>query len=176
MTIITISREADSQVFPPCKGMNCGCTDGRSHSLECQAEHAAAIAGGRVVKDEPQAQAVEPEVVAQIVRNQAGQVRITDANGVAFDVSKHIGESFITLQSHREAMTAVLRHKEDWKSSCVSLQKQRNALQEDLAKKDAALKACVTAIQNYRKPMRLRTAQEEDAAGEALAKAQEALK
>ena len=29
-----------------CKGMNCGATDGRSHSLECHAEHAAAIAGG----------------------------------------------------------------------------------------------------------------------------------
>lgn len=35
---------------PPCKGMNCGATDGSSHSLECQAEHAAAIAGGRFAK------------------------------------------------------------------------------------------------------------------------------
>ena len=34
----------------PCKGMNCGCTDGVNHSVECQAEHAAAIAGGRFVK------------------------------------------------------------------------------------------------------------------------------
>ena len=33
-----------------CKGMNCGCTDGVSHSLECQAEHSAAIAGGSFVK------------------------------------------------------------------------------------------------------------------------------
>ena len=24
---------------PPCKGTNCGCTDGRSHSLECVAEY-----------------------------------------------------------------------------------------------------------------------------------------
>lgn len=32
--------------LPACKGMNCGATDGRSHSLECHAEHAAAIAGG----------------------------------------------------------------------------------------------------------------------------------
>lgn len=29
-----------------CKGMNCGCTDGVSHSVECRAEHAAAVAGG----------------------------------------------------------------------------------------------------------------------------------
>ena len=36
--------------YSPCAGMNCGCTDGFSHSLECQAEHAAAIAGGRFVK------------------------------------------------------------------------------------------------------------------------------
>lgn len=34
------------QAVKPCKGMNCGCTDGRSHSLECLAELAAAIAGG----------------------------------------------------------------------------------------------------------------------------------
>jgi hypothetical protein len=31
--------------------MNCGCTDGESHSLECHAEHAAAIAGGVFVKE-----------------------------------------------------------------------------------------------------------------------------
>ncbi len=36
--------------YPPCKGMNCGCTDGVNHSPECQAEHAATIAGGRFVK------------------------------------------------------------------------------------------------------------------------------
>jgi hypothetical protein len=33
-----------------CKGMNCGSTDGVNHSLECHAEHAAAIAGGRFKK------------------------------------------------------------------------------------------------------------------------------
>ena len=37
----------------PCAGMNCGATDGVSHSPECCAEHAAALAGGRFVKDEP---------------------------------------------------------------------------------------------------------------------------
>ena len=35
----------------PCKGMNCGITrTDQEHSLECQAEHAAAIAGGAFVK------------------------------------------------------------------------------------------------------------------------------
>jgi hypothetical protein len=37
------------QAAKPCNGMNCGCIDGRSHSLECHAEHAAAIAGGMFV-------------------------------------------------------------------------------------------------------------------------------
>jgi hypothetical protein len=40
---------AESVTTPPCKGMNCGAIDGRSHSLECHAEHSAAIAGGRFV-------------------------------------------------------------------------------------------------------------------------------
>lgn len=35
--------------YPPCKGLNCGATDGVSHSAECQAEHAAAVAGGTFV-------------------------------------------------------------------------------------------------------------------------------
>jgi hypothetical protein len=39
------------QAVKPCKGMNCGCTDGRSHSLECLAELAAAIAGGVFVQE-----------------------------------------------------------------------------------------------------------------------------
>jgi hypothetical protein len=36
--------------YPPCTGMNCGATDGVSHSPECRAEHAAAAAGGKFVK------------------------------------------------------------------------------------------------------------------------------
>jgi hypothetical protein len=51
------AEQAQPVVTAPCKGMNCGCTDGLSHSLECQAEHAAAIAGGVFVKAE-QAQPV----------------------------------------------------------------------------------------------------------------------
>lgn len=42
----------------PCKGMNCGTTTGTDHSLECQAEHAAAIAGDRFVKPLTTAQAI----------------------------------------------------------------------------------------------------------------------
>jgi hypothetical protein len=42
-------EQAEPVTTPPCKGINCGATDGRSHSLECHAQHAAAIAGGRFV-------------------------------------------------------------------------------------------------------------------------------
>lgn len=35
----------------PCKGRNCGCTDGYNHSPECEAEYAAVLAGGRFVKE-----------------------------------------------------------------------------------------------------------------------------
>jgi hypothetical protein len=33
------------RTYPACKGKNCGCTDGRSHSSECLAEHEACISG-----------------------------------------------------------------------------------------------------------------------------------
>lgn len=50
-----------------CKGMNCGCTDGVSHSLECQAEHAACIAGGVFVKAaKPETQVERSELIAQL--------------------------------------------------------------------------------------------------------------
>ena len=42
-------KQKTIQTVKACKGMNCGCTDGRSHSLECLAELAAAIAGGMFV-------------------------------------------------------------------------------------------------------------------------------
>lgn len=54
-----------SSAIQKCKGMNCGATDGRAHSPECEAEHAAAIAGGRFVKEAP---SVEPD--AWMVRQQ----------------------------------------------------------------------------------------------------------
>ena len=44
-------KQKTIQAVKPCKGMNCGCTDGRSHSLECLAELAAAIAGGVFVQE-----------------------------------------------------------------------------------------------------------------------------
>jgi hypothetical protein len=44
----------DHFLLPRCTGMNCGATDA-NHSPECRAEHAAAIAGGRFVKDEKRA-------------------------------------------------------------------------------------------------------------------------
>ena len=32
-------RLAEAHQYPACKGTNCGCTDGVSHSPECHAEH-----------------------------------------------------------------------------------------------------------------------------------------
>jgi hypothetical protein len=47
-----------TRTHAPCKGMNCGITStDQEHSLECQAEHAAAIAGGAFMK-QAQAEAV----------------------------------------------------------------------------------------------------------------------
>lgn len=40
-------------VHKPCKGMNCTSTDGTGHSLECEAEHSAAIAGGVFLQSGP---------------------------------------------------------------------------------------------------------------------------
>ncbi len=34
-----------AEPYPACKGRNCGCTDGRSHSPECQQDHDDAAAG-----------------------------------------------------------------------------------------------------------------------------------
>lgn len=50
-----------------CKGMNCGCTDGVSHSLECHAEHAAFIAGGVFVKSEQPATNKPHPMTAQVL-------------------------------------------------------------------------------------------------------------
>lgn len=52
-------------VVRKCKGLNCTSTDGRNHSLECEAQHAAAIAGGVFVKQDYAA--LELRVVAQAV-------------------------------------------------------------------------------------------------------------
>jgi len=35
----------EARIYPVCQGSNCGCTDGLSHSVECQREHDAAIDG-----------------------------------------------------------------------------------------------------------------------------------
>lgn len=92
---------------------------------------------------EPQAQAAEPEVVAQIIRNEAGQIRICDANGDAFDMSKFIGAQFITLQSHREAMAEERKFNAD---NEFALAEKCQRLNEAIAKRDAALDACVEAL------------------------------
>lgn len=47
--IATMQHKPQPHECAPCKGINCGATDGVSHSVECAAEHAAVIAGGRFV-------------------------------------------------------------------------------------------------------------------------------
>ena len=34
-----LGAASEAREYPACKGRNCGCTDGRSHSQECQQEH-----------------------------------------------------------------------------------------------------------------------------------------
>ena len=34
-----LGAASGARQYPACKGRNCGCTDGRSHSAECQEEH-----------------------------------------------------------------------------------------------------------------------------------------
>jgi hypothetical protein len=40
-----LGAAAEARSYPACKGKNCGCTDGVSHSPECKQEHDDAAAG-----------------------------------------------------------------------------------------------------------------------------------
>jgi hypothetical protein len=40
-----IEVDAEARGYPACKGKNCGCTDGMSHSPECRQEHDDACSG-----------------------------------------------------------------------------------------------------------------------------------
>jgi hypothetical protein len=42
-----LALRALANTFPPCKGKNCGVTDGFSHSIQCIVEHNAAIDAAR---------------------------------------------------------------------------------------------------------------------------------
>jgi len=41
---MTAQKASEAVGCPACRGRNCGCTDGRSHSPECRADHDAAAA------------------------------------------------------------------------------------------------------------------------------------
>jgi hypothetical protein len=60
-------KQKTGQSPKPCNGMNCGCTDGWSHSLECHAELAAAIAGGMFVSS------VQPAALPAPVQEPVGR-------------------------------------------------------------------------------------------------------
>lgn len=80
-------------------------------------------------KPEPQAQAVEPEVVA-----------IADGT---FNCVAPLGMPLITLQSHREAMKQLLEANASYAGRERWWNDRMFELEQRLAKKDAALQACV---------------------------------
>ena len=44
-----VPTSAPTAAAQPCKGMNCGSTDSKTHSPECEAQYAATICGGRFI-------------------------------------------------------------------------------------------------------------------------------
>lgn len=72
----TSGEHKAEQTSSGCKGMNCGCTDGINHSLECHAQHAAAIAGGMFVKYEqpPQRQLAQQEPIGFMSPKQISRI------------------------------------------------------------------------------------------------------
>jgi hypothetical protein len=94
------SQRQDSQ-YPACKGPNCGATDGRSHSAECQATHEAACAGGYFVKQ---------DVMEEVI----GCFRAAEAEGLAQVLSETTDERLKDLVERRlmHALYAALAAKE----------------------------------------------------------------
>jgi hypothetical protein len=84
----------DHFLLPRCTGMNCGATDA-NHSPECRAEHAAAIAGGRFVKDEKRAADADARAVVTRLAMllEAGQA----ANGIAHERQEIYAEALRAL-------------------------------------------------------------------------------
>lgn len=96
-------------------------------------------------KPEPQAQAGEPEVVAWM-REWEGDVS-DEGNTILTDVYEDTQDGkewaqLITLQSHREAMETADR-------VIVQYVDLTNEQGEAISKKDAALKACVEALEHH---------------------------
>lgn len=112
-------------------------------------------------KTEQQAQAGEPEVVAAVDGDEASRRMIWSKDFAAFDLA--VGCELITLQAHREAM--------------AKLTASLNLLwQGRFTKKDAALKACVEAIESLQETYARFYYTKRHAAGDAaITQAQEAL-
>ena len=94
-------------------------------------------------KPAPQAQAGEPEAAAW--RNkETGQLENAAAFAEPYNWGdKNRWEPLITLQAHREAMAEITRRFEELKRHGIS----HHVHNEAIAKKDAALKACVEALE-----------------------------
>lgn len=90
--------------YPECKGMNCGCTDGVSHSLECHAEHSAAIAGGRFVMIEDTAAKPAVQVVASPALRDAW-LRAAQAEDKAMRLEDALRNTVHTSPPQRQPLT-----------------------------------------------------------------------
>lgn len=86
---------------------------------------------------EPQAQAGEPEVVAEVVSVGTNFATVRPYQQL------HGSEKFITMQSHREAMA-------EQREIEAQLSGQLEATSRSCTEKDAALKACVEVLQEAR--------------------------
>lgn len=89
-------------------------------------------------EQEPQAQA-EPEVVAEYVEDETYGHRRWKWGKLP---TPEVGDKLITLQAHREAMAEITRRFEELKRHGIS----HHVHNEAIAKKDAALDACVEAL------------------------------
>lgn len=137
--------------------------------------------GAALQQAEPQAQAGEPEVVAwrTKVHRTNGNEYLAYTERCVFPNLPESSEPLITLQAHREAMAEVVgrwtRESEVFQDLLLKLE----GAMSRLAKKDAALKACVEALEMVDAADNDRDfldASEWPALDAAIAQAQEAMK
>lgn len=127
---LAASPVVPESVYPPCQGMNCGSTTGFDHSLECIAEHSAAIAGGVFSKPTgPDALATSPAAPITAFK----QLYVKYGDGIAAEGVNPVTEAnqrIAYLKSDIKARDAVL-----------SIQDKRIAeLEEDLRLQKQAVK------------------------------------
>lgn len=113
----------------PCAGLNCGATDGVSHSVECAAEHAAVIAGGRFVSKGAPAVTVDTPEFCTLLSNLDVAGEIPD-NEDGYNVAR---AAFI---AHIDAHTQAAVKAEAARCSAIMVEKLRHGPVEVAAKQD----------------------------------------